>query len=139
MYSRCGCWKFFNINIWAAKNLPNEKRSFAGGFINAGGSFGQFVFAPLAQAIINSFDGSTYDCFAFSTLLTIPFSKILSSKSKKRQIFTECYRNDIKLKRAIKSCLKDKSLYLNLGFLLVDLCVAFWLHIFLMRLLFLWS
>ena len=42
----------FSILIGAtAKNLPNEKRSFAGGFINAGGSFGQFIFAPLAQAM----------------------------------------------------------------------------------------
>jgi hypothetical protein len=28
--------------------------SFAAGFINAGGSFGQFVFSPLMQAIISS-------------------------------------------------------------------------------------
>lgn len=83
----------FSILIGAtAKNLPNEKRSFAGGFINAGGSFGQFIFAPLAQAIINGF-GWIYSmiALAFSTLLTIPLAKILSSKSKeetKTQILT---------------------------------------------------
>ncbi len=39
----------------AAQRLPAEKRSFASGFINAGGSFGQFVFAPVAQGLISAF------------------------------------------------------------------------------------
>jgi len=43
----------FSILIGAAANrIPAEKRAFASGFINAGGSFGQFVFAPLSQALI---------------------------------------------------------------------------------------
>ena len=33
-----------------AQRLPAEKRVMAAGVINAGGSFGQFVFAPFAQA-----------------------------------------------------------------------------------------
>jgi predicted MFS family arabinose efflux permease len=37
----------------AARLLPPEKRGFASGVINAGGSFGQFVFAPIAQLIIS--------------------------------------------------------------------------------------
>ncbi len=46
----------FSILIGAvAQRLPAERRSFASGFINAGGSFGQFVFAPLAQGLINGF------------------------------------------------------------------------------------
>jgi len=36
----------------AAKAIPPERRSVAAGFINAGGSVGQFIFAPVAQAII---------------------------------------------------------------------------------------
>ena len=56
----------FSILIGAtAKNLPSDKRSFAGGFINAGGSFGQFVFAPLTQAIINGF-GWIYSMLALA-------------------------------------------------------------------------
>ena len=35
-----------------AQRLPAEKRSFASGFINAGGSFGQFVFAPFTERLI---------------------------------------------------------------------------------------
>ena len=46
----------FSILIGAAaQRLPADRRSFASGFINAGGSFGQFVFAPLAQALITAF------------------------------------------------------------------------------------
>ena len=119
----------FSILIGAtAKNLPNEKRSFAGGFINAGGSFGQFIFAPLAQAIINGF-GWIYSMIvlAFSTLLTIPLAKILSSKSKKEETnLTNDIENDIKLKEQLKVALKDKSyLYLNLGFFTCGFHVAF--------------
>ena len=45
----------FSILIGAtAQRLPPRRRSLAAGFINAGGSFGQFVFAPLSQAIIRS-------------------------------------------------------------------------------------
>jgi MFS family permease len=36
----------------AAKAIPPERRSLAAGFINAGGSVGQFIFAPLSQAVI---------------------------------------------------------------------------------------
>jgi len=43
----------FSILYGAAANrLAPERRAFASGFINAGGSFGQFVFAPLTQALI---------------------------------------------------------------------------------------
>ena len=33
----------------AAQHVPANKRGTASGVINAGGSFGQFVFAPLLQ------------------------------------------------------------------------------------------
>ena len=46
----------FSILIGAtAQHLPAARRPFASGFINAGGSFGQFVFAPLTQAVISAF------------------------------------------------------------------------------------
>lgn len=38
----------------AAKRLPAESRGAASGIINAGGSFGQFIFAPIAQKLIQS-------------------------------------------------------------------------------------
>jgi MFS family permease len=36
-----------------AQQLPPEKRTWAGGLINAGGSIGQLIFAPLTQAAIS--------------------------------------------------------------------------------------
>ena len=46
----------FSILIGAtSQQLAPERRAFAGGFINAGGSLGQFIFAPLLQAIISGF------------------------------------------------------------------------------------
>jgi predicted MFS family arabinose efflux permease len=46
----------FSILIGAtARHIPPERRSFAGGFINAGGSLGQFIFAPLNQAVLSAF------------------------------------------------------------------------------------
>jgi predicted MFS family arabinose efflux permease len=43
----------FSILFGAAANrLAPERRAMASGFINAGGSFGQFVFAPLSQVLI---------------------------------------------------------------------------------------
>jgi predicted MFS family arabinose efflux permease len=46
----------FSILIGAtAQHVPPERRSFAGGFINAGGSLGQFILAPLNQAVLSAF------------------------------------------------------------------------------------
>src|SRR5918992_5815476 len=43
----------FSVLIGAAANrLPAEARGTASGVINAGGSFGQFVFAPITQKLI---------------------------------------------------------------------------------------
>lgn len=64
----------FSILIGAtAQRLPAERRAFASGFINAGGSFGQFVFAPFAQALIGGIGwiGALWT-LAASALLTIP-------------------------------------------------------------------
>ncbi|CAN5161763.1 MFS transporter [soil metagenome] len=66
----------FSILIGAtAQQLPPERRAFAAGFINAGGSFGQFVFAPLIQAIISTAGWVTaMFSMAAATLLTIPLT-----------------------------------------------------------------
>jgi predicted MFS family arabinose efflux permease len=57
----------------AAQRLPPERRSFAAGLINAGGSVGQSVFAPLVQLIIGTAGwASAMFASAFAALLTIP-------------------------------------------------------------------
>jgi predicted MFS family arabinose efflux permease len=57
----------------ASQRLPPEKRSFAAGVINAGGSLGQFVFAPVVQFIIGAAGwAAAMFATAFAALLTIP-------------------------------------------------------------------
>ncbi len=69
----------FSILIGAtSRQLPVEKRAFAAGFINAGGSFGQFVFAPLAQAVIAAFGwAAALWTLAATSLLTLPLARSL--------------------------------------------------------------
>lgn len=118
----------FSILIGAtSKNLPSDKRSFAGGFINAGGSFGQFVFAPITQTIINGLGWIwAMVTLALSTLLTIPLAKVLTSNSKDEISNTKTSNDDIKLKNQILIALKNKSyIYLHLGFFTCGFHVAF--------------
>lgn len=64
----------FAILIGAvAGRLPVERRSFAAGVINAGASLGQFVYAPIAQALIGV-GGWAFALLALaaSTLLALP-------------------------------------------------------------------
>ena len=119
----------FSILIGAtAKQMAVEKRAFAGGFINAGGSFGQFVFAPLAQSIINGF-GWMYAMFtmAIATLFTIPLAYLLGSKKEKKVIEeTKSATDEIKLKRQIFEAFKNKNyLYLHAGFFTCGFHIAF--------------
>lgn len=70
----------FSILIGATSgSLPPERRAFAAGFINAGGSFGQFVFAPLNQALIALF-GWVNALFAMAAiaLSTLPLGRLLT-------------------------------------------------------------
>jgi predicted MFS family arabinose efflux permease len=66
----------FSILFGAAANrIPAEKRAFASGFINAGGSFGQFVFAPLSQALIAALGWvAALWALAVAALATLPMT-----------------------------------------------------------------
>src|SRR5512141_2892586 len=61
----------------AAQRLPPEGRGTAAGVINAGGSFGQFVFAPLAQKLIQAFGwmGAMWT-LAVVTLAALPLIRV---------------------------------------------------------------
>lgn len=72
----------FSILIGAAsQRLPAEQRSWAAGFINAGGSFGQFLFAPLTERAI-AFAGwvNAMYMLAVAALLTLPLALRLRTK-----------------------------------------------------------
>jgi MFS family permease len=66
----------FSILIGAAANrIPPDRRAMASGFINAGGSFGQFVFAPLSQALIATVGWvAALWTLAVAALATIPMT-----------------------------------------------------------------
>jgi MFS family permease len=62
-----------------AQRVPAHKRSVASGFVNAGGSLGQFVFAPLNQFLIASLTwmGAMWT-MAGTALATIPLARLLT-------------------------------------------------------------
>jgi MFS family permease len=60
-----------------------EKRGIATGIVNAGGSFGQFVFAPIAQAITTAAGWVVaVQSLALFTLLALPAAWVLRGNSK---------------------------------------------------------
>lgn len=71
----------FTILIGAtARQIAPERRSFASGFINAGGSLGQFVFAPLTQLLIGAYGWvvALY-AMAVAALATIPIGRFVTA------------------------------------------------------------
>lgn len=63
--------------------VPAEKRGMASGIVNAGGSFGQFVFAPIAQGITAVAGWAVaLQSLAMFTLLALPAAWVLRGNSK---------------------------------------------------------
>jgi MFS family permease len=115
----------FSILIGAtAQHLPAERRAFASGFINAGGSFGQFVFAPLAQALISAFGWVTaLLSLAASALLTIPLALPLRDKHTGGPTV---HTGGISLSEQTLIAFKDRSyLCLHAGFFTCGFHIAF--------------
>ena len=117
----------FSILIGAtSQQLPAEQRSFAGGFINAGGSLGQFIFAPLLQAIISGFGwAAAMFTMAATTLLTIPLASLLcGNRSPAMAVATE--PPAIGLLQQIRLAMQDRSyLCLHAGFFTCGFHIAF--------------
>ncbi len=120
----------FSILIGAtAQRLPPERRPFAAGFINAGGSFGQFVFAPLMQAIISSAGWiAAMLTMAATTLLTIPLAWPLRRNAgiKPGAPAKPAEAGGMTLGQQVKIALKDPSyLCLHAGFFTCGFHIAF--------------
>ncbi|HWJ95734.1 MAG TPA: MFS transporter, partial [Telluria sp.] len=117
----------FSILIGAtAQRLPAERRAFASGFINAGGSFGQFVFSPLLQAIING-AGWVWAMLvmAGTTLLTIPLAFGMRGKPPAAAT-TASGAPGITLSAQLRQAMGDKSyLCLHAGFFTCGFHIAF--------------
>ncbi|MEO8937539.1 MAG: MFS transporter [Burkholderiaceae bacterium] len=125
----------FSILIGAtAQRLPAEKRSFASGFINAGGSFGQFVFAPLVHFLIVAGGWITAMLsVAAITLATIPLAwplrkrhDLLPRGVHAADASPSAVVDDIGLRRQLREALRTPSyLYLHLGFFTCGFHIAF--------------
>ncbi len=65
----------------AARHLTDDSRGKAAGIINAGGSFGQFVFAPISQALSQAFGwmGAMWS-IALITLGALPLARVVSPR-----------------------------------------------------------
>jgi MFS family permease len=107
-----------------AKHIPEERRAFAGGFINAGSSFGQFLFAPLTQALIGTFNWTiAMFTLAAAALFTIPLAEPLRQST---QPPLEQARVSGGLLQQVTSALRDRSyLCLHAGFFTCGFHVAF--------------
>ncbi len=115
----------FSVLIGAtAHRLPAEKRSFAAGLINAGGSLGQFVFAPLVQWIISS-AGWARAMFTMAaiTLLSLPLAWPLRRRPGDHAAGTD---DDGGLRAQLRLAVRDRSYWcLHLGFFTCGLHIAF--------------
>jgi MFS family permease len=111
----------------AAQRLPIERRSAASGFINAGGSFGQFVFAPLAQALIGAFGWvSAMLALAAATLSTIGLALPLREKAHVAAARAKTQSGGITLGAQTAAAFRDRSyLCLHAGFFTCGFHIAF--------------
>jgi predicted MFS family arabinose efflux permease len=109
----------------AAQRLPIESRGAASGVINAGGSFGQFVFAPILQKLIQSIGwmGAMWS-MALMTLAALP---LIGRLSKPMETPAPHHPEaDNGLRRALGDALRDRSyLLLHLGFFTCGFHIAF--------------
>lgn len=125
----------------AAQRLPAEQRGMAAGVINAGGSFGQFLFAPLLQKIITALGwmGAMWSLAAIS-LFALPMAWLLRKQphSHKLNTSTDASAEPTKaaavrvassknpLKAAVYEALQDRSyLLLHAGFFTCGFHIAF--------------
>jgi len=112
------------------QNLPGERRSFAAGVINAGGSLGQFVFAPIVQVAILGFGwvGAMLGVAA-ATLLTLPLAAVMRRRKaapNPRTTAAATPQPGLSLREQLKLAAADRSFWwLHLGFFTCGFHVAF--------------
>ena len=107
----------------AAQRLAPEKRGKAAGVINAGGSFGQFVFAPVSQALIQALGwmGAMWS-LAVVTLAALPLVRVVSPK----EPVVHGAASRAEPWQAVKEAMGDRSyLLLHAGFFTCGFHIAF--------------
>ena len=118
----------------AAQRLPAEKRGMASGIINAGGSFGQFIYAPALQKLISGVGwmGAMW-AMAIVTLAALPLARALrrppamySDNALGSNAPAQPSAPGQTLKAAVKQALADPSyLLLHAGFFTCGFHIAF--------------
>ena len=115
----------FSVLIGAvAQRMPAESRGTASGVINAGGSFGQFVFAPIAQKFIQllGWMGAMW-AMALITLAALPLVNKVTAKTQAVHANSE---PDAGLKQTVKNAFKNPSYgLLHAGFFTCGFHIAF--------------
>ncbi|HEY9461373.1 MAG TPA: MFS transporter, partial [Paralcaligenes sp.] len=108
----------------AAQQLPAKSQGVASGVINAGGSFGQFVFAPVMQKLIQSVGwmGAMWSMAAL-TLAALPLIGTLTKGYKTQHTHV---KTDQGLRETVSASLRNRSyLLLNIGFFTCGFHIAF--------------
>jgi len=108
----------------ASQRIPAQSRGSVSGFINAGGSLGQFVFAPITQRLIQALGwmGAMWS-LALITLMAIPLANKLTGIQAQDQVHAQ---KDLGLAQAVKDALKDPSyIFLHMGFFTCGFHIAF--------------
>ena len=122
----------FSILIGAtASRLAPERRSFAAGLINAGGSLGQFVFAPLVQLTITAAGwGVAMFGLAAASLLTLPLAWPLRRKPAAAKLaetgIVPAVPVEMTLREQLRIAVRDRSYWLlHFGFFTCGFHIAF--------------
>lgn len=114
----------------AARHMPPEKRGMAAGIINAGGSFGQFVFAPITQLLIAGLGwmGALWSIAAI-TIAALPLTRSLRGRpatAAEHARAVAANPEDKGMRAALRDALKDRSyLLLHAGFFTCGFHIAF--------------
>lgn len=112
-----------------AQYLPAQQRSVAAGIINAGGSLGQFLFAPAAQLLIGR-SGWRVAMFALgaAALATIPLAWLFrgNDRSARTQREAGALTSGLGLRAQLRVALRDRNYwYLHAGFFTCGFHIAF--------------
>jgi predicted MFS family arabinose efflux permease len=110
-----------------ARLIPAERRGMATGVVNAGGSFGQFLMAPLAAALTASLGwAGAMQALAFIVLLALPAAWVLRGPGPAAAPGAASTAVALPAREAIRRALNNRSyLLLSAGFLVCGFHVAF--------------
>src|SRR5688500_2637153 len=128
MAAGAGAGSFAVLIGEVAQRVPADKRSFASGFVNAGGSLGQFVFAPLNQLLIATVGwmGAMWT-MALAALATLPLARpLLRSQHEQAAVASASASNKLTLREQLRIAARDRSYWLlHAGFFTCGFHIAF--------------